>query len=109
MSTGSSTVYIVNTETILPDIPHTGVCMTNPTNASAILLPLAPPDFFPKVPVLVRGGTVVDSVIQASRFAVPRYLFVLPHHTHWRARRHCEGLEVVGTLRDEGRPPPESV
>ena len=62
----SPTVYIVNTETILPHIPHS-VGVTNPTNASAILLPLSAPDFIPKVSVLVWcAGTVVNPAIQAT-------------------------------------------
>ncbi len=46
-----------NTETILPDIPN-GVRVTNPTDGTAILLPLSPPDYVPEV--LICGGSDID-------------------------------------------------
>ena len=65
----SPTVYIVRTETILPDIPHS-VGVTNPTNASAILLQLSPPDFFAKVAVVGGDDTIVDPAIQATHISL---------------------------------------
>ncbi|KAI1791060.1 glyoxal oxidase precursor [Ganoderma leucocontextum] len=54
-----SVIYDVetDTETPLPDIPN-GVRVSNPTDGSAILLPLSPPDFIPEV--LVCGGSDID-------------------------------------------------
>ncbi|KAI0757970.1 glyoxal oxidase precursor [Fomes fomentarius] len=46
-----------NTETILPDIPN-GVRVTNPTDGTAILLPLFPPNYVPEV--LICGGSDID-------------------------------------------------
>ncbi|KAI0684365.1 glyoxal oxidase N-terminus-domain-containing protein [Earliella scabrosa] len=46
-----------NTETVLPDIPN-GVRNSNPSDGSAILLPLSPPDYIPEV--LICGGSDLD-------------------------------------------------
>ncbi|PIL37644.1 hypothetical protein GSI_01338 [Ganoderma sinense ZZ0214-1] len=55
-----------DTETILPDIPN-GVSVTAPTDGSAILLPLSPPDYTPEV--LVCGGSVIDQTLQPGNFS----------------------------------------
>ena len=54
-----SVIYDVetDTETPVPDIPN-GVRVSNPTDGSAVLLPLSPPDFTPEV--LVCGGSAID-------------------------------------------------
>ena len=59
VANNQSIIYDVetNTETILPDIPN-GVRVANPTDGSAALLPLSPPDFIPEV--LVCGGSTID-------------------------------------------------
>lgn len=54
-----------NTETILPDIPN-GVSVTAPTDGSAILLPLSPPDFTPEV--LVCGGSSINQTLLPGNF-----------------------------------------
>ncbi|KAJ8690117.1 hypothetical protein PTI98_011575 [Pleurotus ostreatus] len=61
VANNQSIIYDIeaNTETILPDIPNS-VCVTNPIDGSAILLPLSPPDFIPEV--LVCGGTATDTI-----------------------------------------------
>ena len=55
-----------DTETILPDIPN-GVSVTAPTDGSAILLPLSPPDYTPEV--LVCGGSSIDQTLQPGNFS----------------------------------------
>ncbi|EJF62425.1 hypothetical protein DICSQDRAFT_201380 [Dichomitus squalens LYAD-421 SS1] len=59
VANNQSIIYDVetDTETILPDSPN-GVRVSNPTDGSAILLPLSPPDFTPEVPVC--GGSNMD-------------------------------------------------
>ena len=73
-----------NTETILPDIPN-GVRVANPTDGSAILLPLSPPDFIPEV--LVCGGSQVDDTIQPANLS-----------SQFPATSQCSRI----TLTDEG-------
>nr|VWP02011.1 C2H2-type domain-containing protein [Ganoderma boninense] len=50
----------------LPDIPN-GVSVTAPTDGSAILLPLSPPDYTPEV--LVCGGSVIDQTLDPGNFS----------------------------------------
>ncbi|KAI0757976.1 glyoxal oxidase precursor [Fomes fomentarius] len=59
VANNQSIIYDIDaqTETILPDIPN-GVRVTAPTDGSAILLPLSPPDYIPEV--LVCGGSDID-------------------------------------------------
>ena len=59
IANNQSVIYDIetNTETPLPDIPN-GVRVSNPTDGSAILLPLSPPDFTPEA--LVCGGSAID-------------------------------------------------
>ncbi|RPD67521.1 glyoxal oxidase precursor [Lentinus tigrinus ALCF2SS1-7] len=54
-----------NTETPVPDIPN-GIHVTVPTDGSAILLPLSPPDYTPEV--LVCGGSQIDDRTQPANF-----------------------------------------
>ena len=105
----STTVYIVNTETVLPDIPHS-VGVTNPINASGILLELSPPDFFLKVSVLVCGGMAVDPEIQATKVSSQ---FPAPSPcSHTTPIGSPEGIarvwKAVGTLRVEDCPWPHA-
>ena len=108
----SPTICIVNAETILPHIPPS-IGVTNPTNASTILPSRTPPDFFPKVPVLVCGGTVqvVDSVIQATNVSSQVPATSPCSHTTLTGASEgiARGREVVSMLRVEDRPMPESV
>lgn len=59
VASNHSIIYDIETneETTLPDIPN-GVHVTNPTDGSAILLPLSPPDYTPEV--LICGGQAID-------------------------------------------------
>ncbi|KAI0737815.1 glyoxal oxidase precursor [Daedaleopsis nitida] len=59
VANNQSIIYDIDaqTETILPDIPN-GVRVTAPTDGSAILLPLSPPDYTPEV--LICGGSDID-------------------------------------------------
>ena len=68
VANNQSIIYDVetNTETILPDIPN-GVRVANPTDGSAVLLPLSPPDFTPEV--LVCGGSNVDDSIPVQNLS----------------------------------------
>ncbi|TFK83299.1 copper radical oxidase [Polyporus arcularius HHB13444] len=68
VANNQSIIYDVeaNTETVLPDIPN-GVRVTVPTDGSAILLPLSPPDYTPEA--LVCGGSQIDDRIQAANFS----------------------------------------
>ncbi|TBU57417.1 glyoxal oxidase precursor [Dichomitus squalens] len=68
VANNQSIIYDVetNTETILPDIPN-GVRVSNPTDGSAVLLPLSPPDFIPEV--LVCGGSSIDDRIPVQNLS----------------------------------------
>ena len=59
VANNQSIIYDIDaqTETVLPEIPN-GVRVTAPTDGSAILLPLSPPDYVPEV--LVCGGSAID-------------------------------------------------
>ncbi|KAG6907623.1 hypothetical protein DXG01_008159 [Tephrocybe rancida] len=55
-----------DTETILPDIPN-GVCVTNPFDGTATLLPLSPPNYTPEI--LVCGGSNASDTIPSAQLS----------------------------------------
>ena len=68
VANNQSIIYDIDaqTETILPEVPN-GVRVTAPTDGSAILLPLSPPDYIPEV--LVCGGSDIDDRTPAAQLS----------------------------------------